>query len=70
MQKDLQLRRPQGSPQLGQIYFEVALQYTVVGLSTRPAFLITFHFFQIQNFLVLQQAFSYKNIHVKQEKWI
>ena len=33
---------------------------TVVGLSTTPAFLIIFHFFQIQNFMVLQQAFSYK----------
>jgi uncharacterized membrane protein YraQ (UPF0718 family) len=42
----------------------------VVGLSTTPAFLIIFHFFQIQNFMVLQQAFSYKKIHVKQEKWI
>ena len=46
------------------------LHCTVVGLSTRPAFLIIFHFFQIQNFMVLQQAFSYKKIHVKQEKWI
>ena len=39
---------------------------TVVGLSTIPAFLIIFHFFQIQIFMVLQQSFSYKKIFLKQ----
>ena len=37
-----------------------SLHWTVVGLSTRPAFLTIFHFFQVQVFMVLQQAFSYK----------
>ena len=36
------------------------VQCTVVGVSSTPTFLIIFHFFQIQNFMVLQQSFSYK----------
>ena len=32
---------------------------TVVGLSTRPVFLIVFNFFWIQNFKVLKQVYGY-----------
>jgi hypothetical protein len=48
----------------------LALDSTVVDLSTRSAFSIIFHFFQIQKFIVLQQSFSYKKIFLKQEKRI
>ena len=45
---------------------ETYFDSTVVDLSTRPAFIIIFHFFQIQIFMVLQQAFSYKKIFFKE----
>ena len=47
-------------------FLDPPTQSTVVGPSTRPAFLIIFHFFQIQIFMVLQQSFSYKKIFLKQ----
>ena len=46
--------------------FPHTLGSTVVDLSTRPAFFIIFHFFQIKIFMVSQQSFSYKKLFLKQ----
>ena len=40
-------------------WHDVGQECTVVGLSSRPAFLIIFNFFQIQNFMILKQVYGY-----------